>query len=191
MYQILSGINYLHQNRIFHRDIKPCNILLEENGLIKLADFGLARYFSMTSSEYTIPIQTLHYRAPEVCLGSSFYGPPVDIWGAGCVFAELMESIVLFSGDSEIDEIFKIFNLFGTPGKESSLFKYPSFNGEFPKFECKDPRSYLKNFDDVSVDLFKRMMKLEPEKRISAKNALNHEFFDGLDFSHLYNNLVM
>ena len=176
----------MHQNRIFHRDIKPCNILLEENGLIKLADFGLARYFSVFTSKYTIPIQTLHYRAPEVCLGSEFYGPPVDIWGAGCVFTELMESIVLFSGDSEIDEIFKIFNIFGTPTQESSLFKYQYFNIQFPKFEIKDPKSYLKNFDDVCIDLFKKMMKLEPEKRITAKGCLNHEFFDGLDFSHLY-----
>lgn len=186
MYQILSAIYFLHQNRIFHRDIKPCNILLEENGLIKLADFGLARYFSITPSEYTIPIQTLHYRAPEVCLSSALYGPPVDIWGAGCVFAELMESIVLFSGDSEIDEIFKIFNLFGTPGKESSLYRCSGFNIDFPKFQVKNPKDYLKNFDDVSIDLFQKMMRLEPEKRITAKNALNHEFFEGLDFSHFY-----
>ena len=186
MFQILSGIYYLHKNRIFHRDIKPCNILLDENGLIKLADFGLSRYFSLIPSDFTIPIQTLHYRAPEVCLGSKSYGPPVDIWGAGCVFAELMESTVLFSGDSEIDEIFKIFNVFGTPDHNSSLFNCPFFNVEFPKFETKDPRSYLKNFNEVGIDLFQKMMKLEPEKRITAKNALNHEFFEGLDFSHLY-----
>ena len=160
--------------------------MLDENGLIKLADFGLSRYFSLIPSDFTIPIQTLHYRAPEVCLGSKSYGPPVDIWGAGCVFAELMESTVLFSGDSEIDEIFKIFNVFGTPDHNSSLFNCPFFNVEFPKFETKDPRSYLKNFNEVGIDLFQKMMKLEPEKRITAKNALNHEFFEGLDFSHLY-----
>lgn len=186
MYQILSGIHYLHKNRIFHRDIKPGNILIDENGLIKLADFGLARYFSLLPSEYTTPIQTLHYRAPEVCLGSRYYGPPVDIWGAGCIFTELMESIILFKGDSEIDEIFKIFHLFGTPAKNSSLFKCPFFNVEFPKFEVKDPRTYLKNFDEVSIDLFRKMMNLDPEKRITAKAALAHDFFEGLDFSHLY-----
>lgn len=98
----------------------------------------------------------------------------------------MIEQTILFNGDSEIDEIFKIFNVFGTPSLDSNIFNYPGFNKEYPKFQKKNLKKLLMKSDSIAIDLFEKMMNLDPDKRINAKNALLHSFFEGLDFSHLY-----
>uniref|UniRef100_M1CYE6 cyclin-dependent kinase n=1 Tax=Solanum tuberosum TaxID=4113 RepID=M1CYE6_SOLTU len=112
LYQILRGIAYCHSHRVLHRDLKPQNLLIDRRtNALKLADFGLARAFGIPVRTFTHEVVTLWYRAPEILLGSRHYSTPVDVWSVGCIFAEMVNQRPLFPGDSEIDELFKIFSL--------------------------------------------------------------------------------
>ena len=90
LYQLLSGIAFCHSHRVLHRDLKPQNLLIDHTGAIKLADFGLARAFGVPVRSYTHEVVTLWYRAPEILLGARYYSTPVDVWSAGCIFAEMV-----------------------------------------------------------------------------------------------------
>eukprot|EP00916_Digyalum_oweni_P011069 GHVL01018401.1.p1 GENE.GHVL01018401.1~~GHVL01018401.1.p1 ORF type:complete len:226 (+),score=23.18 GHVL01018401.1:24-701(+) len=109
MFQILNGVAFCHSHRFFHRDLKPQNMLIDEDGIVKLADFGLARAFSVPLRTFTHEVVTLWYRAPEILLGCRNYALPVDIWSAGCVFYEMSTGVPLAPGDSEIDTLYKLF----------------------------------------------------------------------------------
>lgn len=109
MHQMLLGLEFCHSRSCIHRDLKPQNLLVDKNGVLKLADFGLARAFSLPFRTYTHEVVTLWYRAPEVLLGQRRYALPIDIWSVGTIFAEMSNRRPLWPGDSEIDEIFKIF----------------------------------------------------------------------------------
>ena len=109
LYQVLAGTEACHAHRIVHRDLKPQNILLDRSsGVLKLADFGLARTYAVPLRPYTHEVVTLWYRAPEILLGQATYSTAVDIWSAGCIFAEMASGEPIFQGDSEIDQIFKV-----------------------------------------------------------------------------------
>ena len=116
MFQILTGVDFLHSNRIVHRDIKPANILISNNGKIKLADFGLARIYEHAQL-LTALVVTLWYRAPEVLLQAN-YASPIDIWSCGCIFAELYNRRPLFSGQSENEQLCRIFDMIGAPKQD-------------------------------------------------------------------------
>lgn len=109
MFQLLQGMDYCHARGIMHRDLKPQNLLVDRRGVLKLADFGLARAFMIPVRAYTHEVVTLWYRAPEILLGQRTYAPAVDMWSIGCIFAELVNRKPLWPGDSEIDELFRIF----------------------------------------------------------------------------------
>lgn len=109
MYQLLSGVGYLHSMFILHRDLKTSNLLLSSNGTLKICDFGMARDFTDPIGRYTNYVVTLWYRAPELLLAADQYGPPVDLWSVGCIFAELLNGEVLFPGDGEFAQISKVF----------------------------------------------------------------------------------
>lgn len=109
MMQLCEGIRYCHSRRVLHRDLKPQNLLINAECNLKLADFGLARAFGVPLRTYTHEVVTLWYRAPEILLGGRQYSTGVDMWSIGCIFAEMCTRKPLFAGDSEIDEIFKIF----------------------------------------------------------------------------------
>merc|ERR1719319_1622118 len=115
MWQILSGVDFLHSHRIVHRDLKPQNILVSNDGTVKLADFGLARIYDFSSLLTTVVV-TLWYRSPEILLGTT-YATPVNIWSCGCIFAELYMRRPLFPGEYEVDQLAKIFNILGTPSE--------------------------------------------------------------------------
>lgn len=107
--QLLRGLHYCHVRGVMHRDLKPQNILVSKDGRLKLADFGLARAFVPPIRPFTHEVVTLWYRAPEILLGCKTYALPVDIWAVGTILAEMVTKRPLFPGDSEIDELFKIF----------------------------------------------------------------------------------
>ena len=110
VYQMCAGIAFCHSHRVLHRDLKPQNLLIDtETNSLKLADFGLARAFAIPLRAYTHEVVTLWYRAPEILLGAKQYSTPVDVWSIGCIFAEMINQSPLFPGDSEIDQLFKIF----------------------------------------------------------------------------------
>jgi cyclin-dependent kinase 2 len=178
LYQILLGVNYCHSNRVIHRDIKPQNVLLGSDGVIKLADFGLARALSMGSEALTHEVITLWYRAPEILLGQKDYSLPVDIWSVGCIFAEMIMKVPIFAGDSEIDQIFKIFQIMGTPTLHTwaNGCTLQNYQPTFPMWKPQPLSSIVKNLDPSGLDLLSRMLVLNPSNRINARNALRHVY---------------
>ena len=183
LYQITSAIRYCHSKRILHRDLKPQNLLIDKNGMIKLADFGLARAFGVPIKTLTHEVLTLGYRAPEILLGQKEYSTPVDIWSLGLIFFEMAHRKPLFAGDSEIDQIFKIFQMYGTPNESTwpGISKLPEFKLTFPQFRYKGLKEFNTNIDELGLDLLEKMLQLDPAKRITAKRALCHAYFDDLD----------
>nr|Q38772.2 RecName: Full=Cell division control protein 2 homolog A [Antirrhinum majus] len=185
LYQILRGIAYCHSHRVLHRDLKPQNLLIDRRtNALKLADFGLARAFGIPVRTFTHEVVTLWYRAPEILLGSRHYSTPVDVWSVGCIFAEMVNQRPLFPGDSEIDELFKIFRVMGTPNEETwpGVTSLPDFKSAFPKWPAKELAAVVPNLDASGLDLLDKMLRLDPSKRITARNALQHEYFKDIGF---------
>jgi len=186
LYQLLKGIAYCHAHRVLHRDLKPQNLLIDRQGALKLADFGLARAFGIPLRPYTHEVVTLWYRAPEILLGSRNYSTPVDIWAIGCIFAEMVMKRPLFPGDSEIDELFRIFRTLGTPSEVMwpGVSKLPDYSpANFPQWSPQPLNKVVPLMDPLALDLLERMLRYEPSKRISAKEALEHPYFQDLDKS--------
>jgi len=183
LFQILIAINFCHSKRILHRDLKPQNLLIDKDGIIKVADFGLARSFGIPIKTLTHEILTLWYRAPEILLGQKEYSTPVDMWSIGLIFYEMAHRKPLFAGDCEIDQIFKIFQMFGTPNEKTwpGVTKLPEFKLTFPQFKGKGISAYNKNIDPIGLDLLSKMIQIDPCKRISAKQALQHPYFNELN----------
>ncbi|CCM02732.1 uncharacterized protein FIBRA_04839 [Fibroporia radiculosa] len=180
-HQLSSGLLYCHSHRILHRDLKPQNLLIDKYDNLKLADFGLARAFGIPMRTYTHEVVTLWYRAPEVLLGSRHYSTAIDMWSVGCIFAEMvMRGHPLFPGDSEIDQIFKIFRVLGTPSEESwpGVKQLPDYKPTFPHWSAQDLADHVPTLDDEGLDLLKLMLTYDTSKRISAKRALHHPYFD-------------
>ncbi|XP_065028819.1 cell division control protein 2 homolog isoform X1 [Musa acuminata AAA Group] len=183
LFQILRGIAYCHSHRVLHRDLKPQNLLIDRRtNALKLADFGLARAFGIPVRTFTHEVVTLWYRAPEILLGSRNYSTPVDVWSVGCIFAEMANQRPLFPGDSEIDELFKIFRILGTPNEEiwPGVTSLPDFKSAFPKWLPKDLTTVVPNLEAAGIDLLSKMLHLDPSKRITARQALDHDYFKDL-----------
>ncbi|CAI5958593.1 unnamed protein product [Closterium sp. NIES-64] len=174
MYQILQGVAYCHAHRVLHRDLKPQNLLIDrQTNSLKLADFGLARAFGIPVRTFTHEVVTLWYRAPEILLGSNHYGTPVDIWSVGCIFAEMINQRPLFPGDSEIDELFKIFRLLGTPNDDNwpGVSQLPDYKTSFPQWTAKDHQSIVPTLEKSGIDLLSKMLCLDPSKQADAHNS--------------------
>jgi len=179
LYQILDALAYCHSKKIIHRDLKPQNILLTKNLKIKIGDFGLARVFSIPIRPYTKEVLTLWYRAPELLLGINEYSTPVDIWSVGCIFAELILKRPLFKGDCEFEQIMKIYGILGTPKIEdwNEIVNLPYYSNKFPNFSPKKIEEIVPGLDSNGINLLKSMLQYDPNKRISAKQALLHPYF--------------
>ncbi|XP_069565159.1 cyclin-dependent kinase 6 [Brachyistius frenatus] len=174
MLQLLRGLDFLHTNLVLHRDLKPENILISSRGEVKIADFGLARIHTFNIA-LTPDVVTLWYRAPEVLL-NSVYMSSVDMWSAGCIFAELFLLRPLFKGISEVQQLQKIFEGIGLPSEEDwpvdSPIAYSAIWG--PK---GSRTNLLPNLDPEEADLLSKCLAFRPSGRISATKALAHPFF--------------
>jgi len=182
MYQLLKGIAFCHEARVLHRDLKPQNLLINNRGQLKLADFGLARAFGIPVNTFSNEVVTLWYRAPDVLLGSRTYNTSIDIWSAGCIMAEMYTGRPLFPGTTNEDQVQKIFRLMGTPSERSwpGISQLPEYKNNFPVYHTQDLRLILPQVDQVGLSLLNCMLQLRPEMRISAANALQHPWFNDL-----------
>jgi cyclin-dependent kinase len=179
-HQLNSGLLYCHSHRILHRDLKPQNLLIDNRDNLKLADFGLSRAFGIPMRTYTHEVVTLWYRAPEVLLGSRHYSTAIDMWSVGCIFAEMaMQGTPLFPGDSEIDQIFKIFRILGTPNEEvwPGVSTLPDYKPTFPQWSRQELSRIVTTIGEDGLDMLKKTLTYDSAKRLSAKRALQHPYF--------------
>ncbi|GAM16915.1 hypothetical protein SAMD00019534_000900, partial [Acytostelium subglobosum LB1] len=185
MYQLLKGVAFCHDHRVLHRDLKPQNLLINRKGELKLADFGLARAFGIPVRTYSHEVVTLWYRAPDVLMGSRKYSTPIDIWSAGCIFAEMVTGRPLFPGSGTSDQLFRIFKILGTPTKDSwpTIVELPEYKPDFPVHPAHPLSSIVQGLDATGLDLLNSMLQYDPMKRVTATAAMSHPYFDGLDKS--------
>ena len=182
--QLASAVDYLHSNWILHRDLKTSNLLMNNRGQIKLADFGMARYYGDPPPKLTQLVVTLWYRAPELILGVEKYGPEIDMWSVGCIFGELLTKEPLLQGKNEVDELTKIFELCGVPDDQ----KWPGFRRLPNARSLRLPRtsqtsgsvirSKFPYLTTAGSSLLDALLSLNPAKRPSAAEMLRHPYFD-------------
>jgi cyclin-dependent kinase len=183
LYQLLTGVAYCHHHRVLHRDLKPQNLLINREGELKLADFGLARAFGIPVRSYTHEVVTLWYRAPDVLLGSRKYSTPVDIWSIGCIFAEMSNGAPLFTGTSEETQLDTIFRHMGTPSEASfpGIGELPDWREDFVAYPSPSSlKELVPKLDGEGLKLLESMLVYDPNKRITAQMARQHKFFESL-----------
>ena len=183
MLQMLRGIAFCHAHRVLHRDLKPENLLIDKQGTLKLAGFGIARAFDTPVQTYTHEVVTLWYRAPEILLGSKYYSTAIDMWSIGCIFAELATRRPLFPGECEIDQLFRTFRALGTPDESlwPGVTLLPHFKPTFPRWAPRPLGEVFAGMDPAGLDLLAQTLAYEPGRRLSARAAMRARYFDGLD----------
>lgn len=184
LFQLTRGIAHCHEHRVLHRDLKPQNLLINREGELKLADFGLARAFGIPVRDYTHEVVTLWYRPPDVLMGSKKYSTPVDVWSIGCIFAEMHNGKPLFPGQKPEDQLDLLFKALGTPSEGSfpGLESLPSYKPEtYQVYSAPSSIAHLvPGLEAQGVDLLSKMLLHDPVQRISAADALRHPFFSAL-----------
>ncbi|XP_042427220.1 cyclin-dependent kinase F-3-like [Zingiber officinale] len=180
MSQVLQGLAYMHKNGYFHRDLKPENLLVTHD-VIKIADFGLAREVT-SQPPYTDYVSTRWYRAPEVLLKSSSYTPAIDMWAVGAILAELFMLSPLFPGESEIDQIYRICTILGTPDSsiwpDGILLPHSTYFNVF-QFPPADIWEIMPNASLEAIDLILQLCSWDPQRRPTAEQSLQHPFLVG------------
>ncbi|XP_075951100.1 cyclin-dependent kinase 15 [Anarhichas minor] len=187
MFQLLRALCFIHSRRILHRDLKPHNLLISYLGELKMADFGLARSKSVPCQTFSSDVVTLWYRPPDVLLGSTDYSTALDIWGAGCIFVEMLQGFPAFPGmKDEFEQLQKIWTVLGIPSEDiwPGVSQLPNYQPDrFLFSEPKSLRNVWKRLNQLpykTEDLVQRMLKVLPTDRISAQDSLQHPYFSTL-----------
>ncbi|RYG55055.1 hypothetical protein EON66_06215 [archaeon] len=181
IFQLLLVLEYLHARGFVHRDIKCANLLLADDNTLKLADFGLARSVKKAYGQLSDRVITLWYRPPELLLGETKYGGGVDMWSVGCILVELLTGRALLPARTEADQMKNITSLFGSPAEDSPLRMLPYWgkfgvDGKKSQFAAMLARHAV--FADPELQyLVSRLLEVEPEKRITAREALSVQWF--------------
>uniref|UniRef100_A0A8U7NGT2 cyclin-dependent kinase n=1 Tax=Corvus moneduloides TaxID=1196302 RepID=A0A8U7NGT2_CORMO len=183
MFQLLRGLAYCHGRKILHRDLKPQNLLINERGELKLADFGLARAKSVPTKTYSNEVVTLWYRPPDVLLGSTEYSTPIDMWGVGCIHYEMVTGRPMFPGSTVKEELHLIFRLLGTPTEDTwpgitSNEEFKAYN--FTHYRAQPLINHAPRLDSEGIDLLTNLLLVSGGGRISAEAALQHPYFKSL-----------
>uniref|UniRef100_A0A6A7G830 Protein kinase domain protein n=1 Tax=Hirondellea gigas TaxID=1518452 RepID=A0A6A7G830_9CRUS len=195
-WQLLNGVACCHAGGVMHRDIKPANVMWRKDDILRIGDFGLARF--IRSDQISIDghppqtgeIQTLYYRAPEIIFGDLGYNIRVDDWSVGCCIAEMFQfkfdsrkkllmPLPLFFGQNEIHLLMLILEFLGTPVSEN-VTNMPDWCNDFPNWETGSLREVLHYMDDDGFDLVSKLLVIDPKKRETCKNLLNHCWFDDI-----------
>ncbi|XP_066282954.1 cyclin-dependent kinase-like 1 isoform X1 [Branchiostoma lanceolatum] len=182
IWQTLQAVNFCHQHNCIHRDVKPENILITKQGVIKLCDFGFARLLTGPGDEYTDYVATRWYRAPELLVGDTQYGPPVDVWAIGCVFAELICGQALWPGKSDVDQLYLIRKTLGDliPRHQQIFSTNQFFNGlTIPEPERREPLEHkFPNISPQALSFMKGCLQMDPASRLTCEELLDHPYFD-------------
>ncbi|XP_067419935.1 serine/threonine-protein kinase NLK2-like [Emydura macquarii macquarii] len=182
LYQLLRGLKYLHSAGVLHRDIKPGNLLVNSNCALKICDFGLARVEEPDEGQHmTQEVVTQYYRAPEILMGCPHYGPPIDLWAVGCIFAELLGRRILFQAPSPVQQLDLITDLLGTPPAPALRLACEGARAHVLRGAHKPPSLsvlYMLSGEATheAVHLLCRLLAFDPAKRLSAREALAHPY---------------
>ncbi|XP_040180292.1 cyclin-dependent kinase 16 isoform X2 [Rana temporaria] len=183
LFQLLRGLAYCHRRKVLHRDLKPQNLLINEKGELKLADFGLARAKSIPTKTYSNEVVTLWYRPPDILLGSTEYSTQIDMWGVGCIFYEMVTGRPLFPGSTVEEQLHFIFRILGTPTEETwtgilSNEEFKSYS--YPKYFPDPIQKHAPRLDSDGANLLSKLLQLEGRRRISADEAMKRSYFQEL-----------
>ena len=187
VYQMCKAVSYLHKNNMIHRDVKPENLLIDENFNLKLCDFGFARKVKLnkynnhidTMTDY---VATRWYRAPELLLSGGIYGPEVDYWAIGCIMGELADGNPMFAGEDEVDQLDCIIKILGNLPENlvNMYYENPIYNGK-ELLKIKKPETLAKRYlgilSPTAIDFMKGLLELDPSKRLSGENVFKHKYF--------------
>lgn len=189
IYQVLRGLDFCHNNNIMHRDIKPENILISPNGVVKLCDFGFARFVNSPNESCTDYVATRWYRAPELLVGDPRYGRPIDIWAVGCLYAEMVVGNPLFPGDSDVDQLYRITKILGGLCMKHQTLMDRSRPGQILRHASADEligppqsglfsiRKLFPKWDIIAIDFLAQCLRMDPDLRSKSSMLLEHPFF--------------
>ena len=187
VYQMCKAVSYLHKNNMIHRDVKPENLLIDENFNLKLCDFGFARKVKLNKNNNNIDtmtdyVATRWYRSPELLLSGGIYGPEVDYWAIGCIMGELADGNPMFPGEDEVDQLDCIIKILGNLPENlvNMYYENPIYNGK-DLFKIKKPETLEKRYMGIlsptAIDFMKGLLELDPTKRLSGDNVFKHKYF--------------
>ncbi|XP_045654854.1 cyclin-dependent kinase-like 1 isoform X6 [Ursus americanus] len=183
-WQTLQAVNFCHKHDCIHRDVKPENILVTKHSVIKLCDFGFARLLTGPGDYYTDYVATRWYRSPELLVGDTQYGPPVDVWAIGCVFAELLSGVPLWPGKSDVDQLYLIRKTLGDliPRHQQVFSTNQYFSGvKIPDPEDMEPLELkFPNISDPALGLLKGCLHMNPAERLTCEQLLQQPYFDSI-----------
>jgi len=189
VYQILTGIYYMHSAGVIHRDLKPDNILVNYDCSLKITDFGLSRCVNIDNNNsnnnnkdiLSAYVVTRYYRAPEVLINSGHYDEKIDIFSVGCILAELYLRRIFLLGQNKYDQLTRTFMTLGTPHNDMSWIKskqYERWILEMPRYRCANFKKLIPNASELAIHFMKKLLVLNPQHRIDAETAMKDKFLD-------------